>query len=210
MTRAIALVAAAASVLLLTACAPEPPLPAPMTQAEAQELVDEQSERAWTDSFPEEPMPVIEPVEYVDSLDPGTIRDDCLRAAVIPGVVVGNGSAVSISQGEAATMANILRAQLICAMKYPLDLSDPESLGLLSDAQLAWNWNYNQQRLVPCLQLLGYALHNQSGEYVPGSHTYWVPYYEMMPTPRSNEEWALIDRHCPPSPVGEIFRPTEG
>lgn len=204
MTRAIALVAAAASVLLLAACAPEAALPAPLTQAEAQKIMDEQNRQWWSSMFPDEPMPVVEPIEYLDIDDPGTRPMDCLQEAGVTDADFG-------PSGDAASMAAANRAQFVCSMEYPYDLSDPARLGMLSEAQLEWIWNYNQQRLVPCLQLLGYRVFNKVGEFPAGGrNTYWNPYEGMFPAPESNEEYARMDFRCPPAPIGENYRPTRG
>ena len=208
MRGSVAVVALAASLALLAGCAPAPQLPAPITPAEAKSRIAEQNQQWWDSMFPDEPMPVIEPVAYVSVDDPGTATIDCLRDAHIDGLVFGTDASWSISNGSASTMEQVSRAQFICAMKYPYDLSDPAALGMLSDDELAWIWNYNQSRLVPCLQLLGYTVINRTGDYAEGS--YWIPYYEMAPIPRSNEEWERIDLRCPPSPVGPLFRPTTG
>lgn len=204
----VAVAAAAASIALLAGCSPAPQLPEPMTFAEAKQLVAEQNRDWWESMFPDEPMPVVEPVEYVDVDDPGTKTIDCMRDSDIDGLVFGADASWSIVDGGPETMEEVSRAQFICAMKYPYDLSDPGAMGMLSKAELAWIWTYNQRRLVPCLQSLGYTVINRTGHYAEGS--YWIPYYEMAPIPRSNEEWARIDLRCPPSPVGPLFRPTGG
>ncbi|CAN5226210.1 hypothetical protein BH11ACT5_BH11ACT5_15520 [soil metagenome] len=208
MTRASVIVVAAASLALLAGCAPAPELPAPITQAEATERMAEQNQGWWDSMFPDEPMPVIEPVEYLDINDPGTISNDCMRDADIDGLVFGADASWSIVDGDAGTMEEVSRTQFICAQKYPYDLSDPAAMGMLSDAELAYIWDYNQSRLVPCLQLLGYTVINRTGDYQ--AQSYWSPYFEMAPMPRSNEEWARIDLRCPPSPVGPLVRPTGG
>ena len=208
MTRASVAVALAASLALLAGCTPAPQLPAPITPAEAKERIAEQNRGWWESMFPDEPMPVVEPVAYLNIDDPGTAANDCLRDAGIDGLVFGTDGSWSIANGSASTMEEVSRAQFICAMKYPYDFSDPAALGMLSDDELAWIWKYNQTRLVPCLQLLGFTVINRTGGYAEGS--YWIPYYEMAPIPRSNEEWERIDLRCPPSPVGPLFRPTTG
>jgi hypothetical protein len=204
----LAVAAAAASLLLLSGCTPAPELPEPITLAEAKARVDEQNRQWWDSMFPDEPMPVVEPVEYLDVNDPGTKAIDCMRDSDIAGLVFGADASWSIVDGDAGTMEEVSRAQFVCALKYPYDLSDPAAMGMLSKAELAWIWTYNQKRLVPCLQSLGYTVINRTSDYTENS--YWIPYYEMAPIPRSNEEWARIDLRCPPSPVGPLFRPTTG
>jgi hypothetical protein len=201
MTRARALLAAAASVLLLAACAPEPRLPAPATEGQAKQQMAEQSRQWWEAMFPDEPMPVVDPIEYISVDDPDDRRADCVRQANIDGL---------IATADPGSQALADRIQFICSMEYPYALSDPASLGILSDAEYEWNWNYNQKRLVPCLQLLGFTVINRVGEYIEGSRASWSPYYEMAPTTLSEAEWARIDLACPPSPIGPLFRPTSG
>lgn len=209
MTRASALVALGASVVLLAGCAHAPELPAPLTKADAQEIIDQQNAAWWGSMFPDEPMPTERVVGYLDPLDPGTAIDDCLASANIDGLAIVDGSWTMTDGSQAASEA-LNRALFTCSQRFPYDLTDPSKLGMLSDAQRAWIWSYNQKRLVPCLQSLGYALANRTGDFNASDsyHSDWLPYFDIQPVPRDPAEWTRIDLKCPPSPIGPSYRPT--
>ena len=206
MTRTAALVALAASALLLAGCAPAVDLPPPITQAEAKKVMADQQLSWWESMFPGEPMPVVDPIEFVDPNTYGTQSNDCLKAANLEGISFSPDGGWTTTTGSREQLDLINRALFICSAEYPYDTSDPADMGLLSDEQIGWIWSYNKTRLVPCLQQLGYAVTNRSGDYVEGTGGLWIPYYDMTPAP-TQEEWPLIELHCPRSPVGPDYRP---
>jgi hypothetical protein len=198
----------AASALLLAGCAPAPQMPAPITPAEAKQRVDDNNRAWWNAMFPDEPMPVVEPIEYLKPNSRGTEITDCITKAGIGGLDPGPDGSFSPDGRELQDLAN--RVQFICSLQYPYDISEPSKMGYLSEEELAWNWAYNRERLVPCLRLLGYTINEPGGDYVEGSGNLWLPYFDMTPVPASDSEWASIDLRCPPSPVGPLYRPTGG
>jgi hypothetical protein len=204
MMRALGVLACA---VVLAGCAQAPDMPAPISQAEAQRRVDENSRSWWESMFPDQPMPVIEPVEYVDPGDADSRLSDCMNQAQSD----GDGGAGGYVSGDLTADQAINLAAFVCTQRYPTDLSDPARLGMMSDEQLAWIWRYNQSRLVPCLRLLGFAVTQHPGEYGGSNQGWWIPYYEMTPIPRTDEDWARIDSRCPPSPIGPPlnYRPTQ-
>ena len=199
-------VALAASVLLLAGCAPAPDLPAPITYAEAKKRAYERNVDWWQSMFPDEPMPEVEPIEFLDPGEPSTKVIDCIRDAGFENLTED----VDIGTAIGGRADDLNRVQFVCALQYPYDLSDPENLsdlGMLSDDQLAWIWEYNRSRLVPCLRMLGYRVDSRDGEYVPGNEDLWIPYFDMTPLPQTEGEWARLNLRCPPSPVGPVIQP---
>jgi len=197
----------AASVLLLVGCAPAFEAPPPITYAEAKKLVHEQNLEWWTSMFPDEPMPLVEPVEF---LDPGSSTGEevteCLRVAELEGISIASDGSWSSTGSSTEQVQAMNRAQFVCSMRYPYDMRDPEEMGYLSDEQTAWIWSYNRERLVPCLQLMGYSVTNRTSDYVPGSNEYWSPYFEIWQQLKKSD-WDLMDARCPQSPVGPDWRP---
>jgi len=197
-----ALLAVTASVALLGGCASAAPLPEPMSQAEAQQRIDESNRLRWDAMFPGELMPTVEPVAYLEPGASWTEITDCLRDAAVEGVSFNTDDSWSRAVAGSAELEHAVDvARFVCQLTYPLDLSDPAKLGFRTDEQLEWIWNYNQKRLVPCLLQLGYRTVPQPEEYVKGSNSWWMPYYEMSPVPASDAEWARIDLRCPPPPL---------
>lgn len=198
MTRALVALGLAASVVVLAGCGAAPPLPDKITPAEAQEQVDRSNREWWAGMFPDEPMPTVRVVEtVVDSNRADEVRA-CLEAAQIEGVeIFDNGWSAGSTEASNA----IMRANFVCTLRFPRDLSDPVALGMLSDAESEWLYNFNTKRLVPCLQLLGYRVANTSLQWAPEQRGYWVPYDDMRPIP-TDAEWAQIDAAGPPAPIG--------
>lgn len=194
--------ALAASLALLAGCAPVQ-LPAGLTESEITARIAEGNQRWWTSMFPDEPMPVVEPVEYVDAAHVGKYIQDCMKSAHIEGVIFGEDLSWVYLGDDPAVSEQLDRQYFVCVSEYPFD---PEG-AFLSDEQLRWQFYYNRDRLVPCLQLLGYSIINRTTDYVDGDN--WIPYYEMYPLPTASE-WERIDLRCPPSPVGPVCRPTSG
>jgi hypothetical protein len=208
MTRAHALLALAASGALLAGCTPAPDMPAPITYAEAKKQQYEQQLAWWTSMFPDEPMPEVEPIAYVEPNSSSTAVIDCLRAADPEGIAFAADGSWSSSSTSGTTDGD--RAMFICSMQYPYDVSDPSAMGMLSEDESEWLWGYNQERLAPCLELLGYTVNRRVGDYVPGSRAYWSPYWDITPMPVSAGEWDRIDLRCPPPRIGPVYRPSFG
>lgn len=200
------LLAGVASVLLLAGCATAPPLPASISEAEAQDRVDRFNDVRWQSMFPDEPMPSVEPIAYSDPRDSRSKVLECLKNSRIEGLSFGPNLSWEYS-GDAEGQDSVNRAEFICSLQYPVDLSIPGRSGMLTEAELDWIWNFNQDRLMPCMRQLGYTVVIRPHDDV---RDYWYPYFQMVPTPSSEREWALIYLHCPPSPIGPAFQPTVG
>lgn len=200
-------IAVVASVLL-AGCATAPAMPEPMTQAEAQRQIDESNRFRWDSMFPGDPMPEVAPVKYLEAGGSWTEVTDCLREAHLNGVTVGDDGSITrllVNTPESDRAMKI--AQFVCHLKYPVDVSDPGKAGYLTQEQTDWIWQYNQTRFLPCVQQLGYTVLIGLGDDAPG---FWYPYFDISPRPTSDREWALIELHCPPSPIGPVFRPLAG
>ena len=189
---------------LMAGCAAEPELPAGLTDAEVQEIVDAQNAQWWSDMFPDEPQPVVEPIEYTSPSSEGTQVTDCILAAEIEGVRESQGGLAFTSVDEEVNDA-FSRQQFICSLQYPYDISQPEDFGYFSDEQVEYLHNYNTRRVLPCLRLLGYFVMDAPAASSEGY--YWTPYHSMSPQPTSASEWERIDQRCPPPPFGGLYRP---
>jgi len=182
----LAVVALAASGALLAACTPTPPPPGPMTPVEAYRLIA---------------APLVSQGEDV----PSGLADECSSAAGVLDVVsAGEGWDPVVAAGFDA--GEVRRAFFACQLRYSAGLTDPSGVGQLTDDERAQIWSYDQKRLVPCLQLLGYDVENRAGGYIRSNGPFWSPYTEMEPAPTSAGEWERIDRACPPSPIGPVVR----
>lgn len=196
----------AVSAALLTACTPAPPLPDPLSADEIQVIREAQYADWWRSISATEPMPDIEPIRVIAEDDSAAIIDACALAAVPPGV------AAQVRAGQpsdGADAAALDRAYFRCALQYPVELEDPTEAGLLSEAQLAWLYDYYDTRLIPCLRLSGYLVGTipQRDDFVDSIFGHWSPYYAMSPQPDNPSEWARIDVRCPPPPFGDRYRP---
>lgn len=206
MTRLSVIVALGASVALLAGCAPAPELPAALTQAEIKERIAEHNALWWESMFPGQRQPDVDPIEYVSPTVAVRKTEECMHNADIEGLLFGpDGSWIYLGDDPGGN-EQVNRVYFICSLEYPIAL---DQAGLLSDEQLEWIYDYNKQRLVPCLQLLGYTVPNRTTDFAPGTNDYWIPYYDIYPQP-SADEWARIDLRCPPSPVGPLYRPSNG
>jgi len=207
MAKGGAVLAIVASTMLLAGCAAAPQLPAGPTQAEVKKTVYEQNLRWWLSIAPGEPMPVIEPVRYLDPDEDGHEITDCIVNAQLPGIMGDEDAFFGNISPEAQHQFD--RVQFACSMLYPWDMSDPEALGILSPAQLDYLRVYFVERLAPCLELMGYSTGfvPEPDQFAPDGYMQWVPYYSMSPQPQTEREWLLIDSRCPPPPIGEYWRP---
>jgi hypothetical protein len=201
----VRLVALAASLALLAGCAPTPALPAPLTQAEVKKRLAQQNAQWWSSMFPDEPVPAVDPVEYLPMDEAGRRIVACLKDANIEGLLFGPDQSWIYLGDDPAGNDEVNRQYFVCSLQYPTTVNE---VRFLSDAELEWIFYYNRDRLVPCLQLLGFTVRAHSGEYLQGSGDFWIPYYEMFPIP-SASEWERVDLRCPPSPVGPLYRPTD-
>ncbi len=195
------LVVAAVGVCLLAGCAevPAPVAPQGVSVEEAEQRVLDRNEFWWFLIAPQDaPMPEVEPIAY--STDDEKALECFSQSTGIPSITyqgqVGywigpNGEPLSDAQN---------RALFVCTLQYPIDVSDPAAIGMFSEEERAWAWNYQRTRLVPCLQLMGFAVDNRDGGYIP-STPWWSPYDDIAPVP-SAAQWQRIDDRCPPSPYG--------
>jgi hypothetical protein len=198
------LVVAAACVCLLAGCAPVPAATPPVglstEEAESRRVFSNQE--WWLRiSPPGTPMPEVTPVAYVNAAAAEDRSLGCFTQATgIPSI---NYNELTLTwqgpNGEPLSSAQN-RMLFICTLEYPIDLSDPAAAGLYSPEERSWAWTYQQTRLTPCLQLMGFAVDNREGGYIPSS-AWWSPYDEITPAPTASE-WKRIDDKCPPSPYG--------
>lgn len=183
----LAVVACAA---LLAGCAAAPALPEGLNRAEVDAIVDQANRDWWEQIAPGEPMPVVEPIEYLVSGGPTKGLDTCLTEA----------NQTDQHDWEVAVF--------VCSMQYPYDMSD-DDFGYLSAAELEYLWSYFATRLVPCLELMGYDIGTlpTKERFFAEPYLSWVPYYSMAPLPQTAREWKRIDARCPVPPVGSYWRP---
>lgn len=190
-----------ASVALLAGCAPAFEMPAPLSDQAIQKRIDEGNAEWWNSMFPNEPQPYVEVIAYRAPYSVGEEITQCMRDAELPGVSIDDDGTITFSSDSGVDPNQVNRQTYVCYLEYPVD---PKHSGYLSDGQIAWLSSYNENRLVPCLQLLGYSIVNRSGGYTSASG-YWIQSFGMAPAP-SREEWKRIDLTCPAAPIGPQFR----
>ena len=201
-------VAAAASVLLLAGCAAVAPLPAPLSDADVQQIRDVQNAEWWLSMFPAEPIPEIVPVAQVDAADLANTLARCVLEAALTGVVPDDGvRGYRLIAGY--DTAELNRVLYRCAVQYPTELGNPSEAGYFSTAQLGWLHDFYVNRLVPCLRLAGYQVGSIPPRDAFEAYGDWSPYFSMSPTPTSAGQWRRVDRRCPPPPFGSFYRPGE-
>lgn len=202
----------AASTLLVSGCARQQSLPEGPPPEEVKAILDEQHEQWWTSMFPNEPMPEVEPVEYIDVRTPSTLVTDCIVAAQLEGVRVSGGR-ISFEAMANAQEDRFNRVQFECSLRYPYDPSRPDLLGIFSIEQLEYLYADFTKRLVPCLTVQGYRIN-----VVPPYRTFvrnapyltWEPYFAIVPQPVTAQQWQRVDYSCPPPKIGFFWRPGTG
>lgn len=199
------LAAVTASALLLGGCTAANPVPAGYTTEEAAAIVDEQHAEWWHQMFPGKPRPVIETVAVVSPGDSYGQTLECVLDANVPGLRVVDGG-FSFASDDPAVVDAFHLALYTCALRYPVDISEPGALGFYTDAQLEYLDDYYRERLAPCLRMLGYTVPNTATRDDVQSSVGYVPYMVMTPQPSTEAEWALIDLRCPPPPLGPSYR----
>ena len=192
----------AASALLLSGCAQAPAIPPGPSVDEVQAILDAQNEDWWNQMFPTEPMPDTAVVRSIPPTDTTTVNE-CVDAAHLEGVTVtGNGIQIDGDTEE------FNRVYFVCLQQYPVLFDENDDLGYYTTEQLDYLYTYFTDRLVPCLELLGYSVGNSPSRasIVGATYLTWVPYYAMVPQPTTAEEWQRIDVRCPPPPFGMYWR----
>ncbi|MEO8095117.1 MAG: hypothetical protein ABI632_09300 [Pseudolysinimonas sp.] len=212
MASRFAVLGVVASALLLAGCAPQPAIPVGLSVAETQAIIDRTNAVMWAGMFPDEPMPIVDPIKTASPKARSALWQGCILDANLPGVFVTYEGSVSFTATDNTDMDAFHRQSFICELEYPPDPSNPEELGYLSDGQLRYLYGYYTTRLVPCLRSIGFTLrvHPSLGTYLQGGGTYWLPYYDMVPVPTSEAEWDSIDLRCPPPPFFADARPGKG
>lgn len=206
MTRRRAVLALAASVPLLVGCGAAPALPAGLAPEDVQERIDEANESWWRSLFPDEPVPDVQPVAVVEGDSAKEEVLACVSRDPVGGVSVTADGAVRFDDPSRQVQDAFFRKLFACTLQHPLDTSRPEALGYLSPEQTALVDAYLEDRLVPCLELLGYTVHVRLRGYNPVLPA-TAPLYDMYPIPSSDSQWGRIDARCPPAPWVGQFRP---
>ena len=206
--------ALAASVLLLAGCATPSPVPPGATDEEAERVVAEELVNYWSALGPGQANGrlVAERIAFTTRDSWASAQVSCLIAAGLDAREVSGGFAID-SNGELSN-AEGLDAQLTCLGQYPVD---PRTEGFLSDAQALYMYDYFTQRLVPCLELLGYAIPP-----APARDSYvhllrvgvpWTPYElaDRAPLSTLGSDWKIINAKCPPLPADPFsdFQPPD-
>ena len=189
------------AVLLLGGCAAEPQVPEGLTDEEAGRLILVAMARDISElqrQVPGADGPSIVGEEVVDNWgDWMNLQSDCLKAAGFSPVQVTKDGFIVGGDTDL-----VREARVHCAYRFPLD---PRLLGALSSEQAEYAWDYWDQRLIPCVEELGYTVPGVPirAEFIRNAvgrvgRLPWTPYVAMRV--QSNEEKAAIDEACPPLP----------
>jgi hypothetical protein len=192
----------AALCVLLAGCSAGRAVPPGLSPDEVQRLIDEQNALWWNEMFPGEPQPVVEPIDYVEPGSSYVQSQKCIIDANIQGVRAQEDGGLSFASDSTAAQDAFNRANYICTLSYPSDVSDPEALGYYSDEQLDYLDDYYRERLTPCLRLLGFEVPDRLAGGLGQSNFAMPPYWIMTPQPQTDAEWSMIDLRCPPPPIG--------
>jgi hypothetical protein len=198
MTRRSAIVALAASTLLLAGCAIAPTLPPAISQSELADFLEQRNVEWWESAFPGEPRPIVEPLGYVDSYGPSSPFTTCLLDRGVAGVRLDGGN-VTFDPPPGGDVRDY-----VCSLRFPRRVDDPESAGILSAAQVDYLYDFLEGRLVPCLTMLGYDVgpmpaRRAFGEALdPGQFAVplWNPYAQLA----QPVDWETITSRCPRPP----------
>ena len=100
----------------------EVPLPGDPAESELQARVSEEAALAWQQRWPDEPMPVVEPLHAVADLEAqwqATLA--CLQEMHIPGLEIRPDSGgIVYASSTVFTNDQVLQAQWICRQQYPV------------------------------------------------------------------------------------------
>ena len=191
--------------VLLTGCTSGRDIPPGPTPEEVQLIIDEQNASWWSQMFPEEPQPVVEPLEYIEPESSYFQSQKCIIEANIQGVRQTAEGGLSFASDDKTVQDAFNRAMYVCTLSYPIDVSQPELLGYLSAEQLDYLDDYYRERLAPCLRLLGYTVPDPSPRDDIQSSISYMPYWTMTPQPTTEAEWSMIDLWCQPAPFGPTW-----
>jgi hypothetical protein len=183
----------AASALALTGCAAEP-LPAGPTATEVRHYQQAEARMWWDQMFPNEPMPTVEVVKYSTPQTQDELAAGCIDSALgHPTLTDYSTKAYDVTRWT-------------CYSQYPLDPDGEHQR--LSAAQLSYTYSYFNERTVPCLRRLGYAVSLFDAKTLLLSpaqtqvgYPVWSPYWTVLSDPRLTEPaLAQVLEACPPPP----------
>ena len=193
----------AASLLLLVGCsatpAPEPGLDA----ADVDELRDYLIDIYWASTgLSDDLRPPRSSVTVVDGSDRDAAYVKCMNNAgfdnydAIPGggYTIGDASMDDRRDDE-------LIADYVCGTSFEID---GQFDGVYNDAQLDYLYDYYQQILVPCLQVLDYQVAEvPTRAEFSGNWGGWHPYYSVEALRQEAFfEDKRVPSECPPTPAG--------
>jgi hypothetical protein len=200
-------VLAVVPLLVVAGCAADPVPPGP-DEAEIRAQLAQLQQEYWKSVAPNEPMPVIEPLEYVPDYRAQSVAvASCLAALELPGVTVyPDGTwTFSVQDVDGPALEAIDRAQWTCSQRYPIDPASPDLEYFLSDEQAAYLYDYYVARLIPCLEEEGHTIMGMPTreQFLTGPNFGWPwsPYLALFPTPTSHQAWDRLDAVCPRPPV---------
>ena len=142
-------------------------------------------------------------VEVIAELPPEQAFDqqsECLEAARIPGVTVGEHGQWRFEDGDPAspTFDAVELQWWVCAQQYP---PQDEFDWMLSRSELEWLYDYYGRRYLPCLGGLGFEASGfpTRGDFLFTSEGYpaWLPFEQSVKPIPTTEQWEQVALRCP-------------
>jgi hypothetical protein len=192
-----AVVAAAATALLLGGCSSPAPVPAGLSKHELQEAVQAELDRQWefTGLDGTEARPPAAPVADPASGESDEGLSNCLVTSGFGSWGYGDDGLTEVN-GSPPESGQLL-AWYACNAAHP-------RIDFLSSAQRDYIYDYYTNWLVPCLGLDGkhmQRLPSRAEFHEPSRYT-WSPYHELMDPPRTQKDQDRLEALCPATVPG--------
>ena len=175
-----ALAVVAASLVLLSACASQPPVPAGLTDAQLDVLAQRTLDAQWNATAPHvegAARPFAERVRFVAQGEQADAIALCMgdkgydRSAMVfsaDGLILQTGPVLDITRYHLD--------EFVCEVEYPID---PRVYGALSTAQLNYLYDYYRRWTIPCLNANDYPVPvlPTRQEFLRTGNPDWTPYF---------------------------------
>lgn len=163
--------------VLLAGCTPVAALPPEPSGAELERLIALELDFQWqfVGLTPDSPRPAVDRIRIVSMAEAESVHKQCLIDAGYDSVRVN--STFGADNYERLAIYT-------CSAQYP---TPPSSLGLFSEEQLDFLYDYFMQVTVPCLEANGVTVADIPSREDFGAPSaqlkqVWIPYYSIEPT----------------------------
>jgi hypothetical protein len=200
--RALAVIAAGLTALMLAGCAAAPPTD-PLGPQRREQIRQAILDAHWANvvrDYPDALRPEVPTVRPVPDNDHSAVFFACMRESGVPASPSDNGFRYNSSLGQSLLEFNSVR--YVCESSAP---SESEVVSYLSGSSRAALFDYQRKIVRPCLLAAGARSSappdGGPAYYLSAALAAWSPFAEVLASKPRADTLAYLEKRCPPLPA---------